>query len=103
MHLRMKAGQQITFVWQHDGEICPFVHFTDPKLVKGVSDYAAIENDLKRVRKCFELLRSLGEKENPEIANCVLANALTTYGRVFTTSEHCGVTLDGNAVYRGLS
>lgn len=56
--IEARAGQQFAFVWEHDGQRCPFVHFVDPKLVKSYADYCLIDEDLRQSRTCFELLLS---------------------------------------------
>jgi hypothetical protein len=96
--LKMDAGEQIVFIWEHDGETCPFIHYVDPRLVKQYSDYCLVDEDLRSARACFELLRSSMDA-NHTIQNSLLANAVVTYGRCFTEADARGVILDPNQVY----
>jgi hypothetical protein len=92
------AGQEYCFVWEHEGKQCPFIHLTDPKLVKSYADYGLIDEDLRQSRECFHLLATQ-PIDNFTVAASLLANGVVTYMRPFTVGEARNTRLDPKGVF----
>src|SRR5882762_1985543 len=97
--MKLQAGQQLVIIWKHKGKECPFVPIVDPTLVKTFSDYALIERDLISARECIEQILSL-KTDNSIVNSSLFSNAITSYGRGFTSGEGKGVILDPNQVFK---
>src|SRR5690348_12162398 len=99
--IKAQASQQMTFIWNYNGQKCPFIHLTDPKLIKSFADYSLIQQDLLLAREFFEQLNR-SNAENQTTERSIFSDAIMSYGRCFTKGKGKKVTLDPNQIFKGL-